>query len=149
MTNPYGFMSTSWRPAPISRLEPPVQPDCQLIGDVLMPDTVQGQGVGTKLLTTIRNKACTRGLSRIQLDVINTNPKVLTFCGRFGFVAQSEEHLGLFRNIFGFLRQPISFFLLQTQQNRSPQRSTLTLAQNVANKAERAIILPNRFRRPT
>lgn len=143
MTNPCGFPSTSWRTAPISRLEPPVQPDYQLIGDILTADTIQGQGVGTKLLTAIRDKACTRGLSRIQLDVINTNAKALTFCGRFGFVAQGEEHLGLFYNIFGFPRQPAWFFLSQPKRNGSPQRSTLTLAQNVANKSERAIILPN------
>lgn len=102
MTTAYGVLSACWRAALISLLDRPVQPDCLLMDGIFVADTARGQGVGTKLLSAIRDEARAQGLAQVRLDVINTNPRARALYERFGFVAQGTENLGRLRHIFGF-----------------------------------------------
>ncbi len=98
----YGWPQALWRGPLLSFLERDLPPDCLLMDGIFVSATARGQGVGTALLQAVFAEARARGMSRVQLDVIETNPRARALYERQGFVAVNVERLGPMRHVFGF-----------------------------------------------
>ncbi len=64
--------------------------------------SAQGKGVGTLLLNAVFDAAKARGLAKVTLDVIDSNPRARALYERVGFKATTTDHLGPLRHVFGF-----------------------------------------------
>ncbi|WP_422373977.1 GNAT family N-acetyltransferase [Roseibium sp.] len=102
MTSVYGPIGGTWRGLLLDVLERDTEPDCLLMDGIFVAEEARGQGVGGALLEAICNEARQRGLSRVRLDVIDSNPRARALYERAGFAAISEEKTEIFEFLFGF-----------------------------------------------
>ena len=98
----YGMIGGFWRGLVLSLLERPLQPKTLLMDGIFVSEAVRGQGVGSALLSAIKEKAAALGCSRVRLDVIDTNPRARRLYERHGFVVDGSNDMGPLRHIFGF-----------------------------------------------
>jgi ribosomal protein S18 acetylase RimI-like enzyme len=98
----YGWPQALWRGPLLSLLERDLAADCLLMDGIFVSAQARGQGVGTALLRAVMTEAKARGMARVRLDVIDSNPRARALYEREGFVAIAEEGLGPLRHIFGF-----------------------------------------------
>lgn len=98
----YGKFGGLWRGTLLDLLERETEPDCLLMDGIFVAEDARGQGVGSALLEAVCAQARDRGLARVRLDVINTNPRARALYERAGFKAVSEEKTGVLEAVFGF-----------------------------------------------
>jgi len=97
----YGWTSL-FRIAGLAMLERAEDNSALLMDGIAVDPSVRGQGIGTRLLEAIEAHAREQHLSRIRLDVIDTNPGARRLYERFGFEAIKTSGIGPFRLIFPF-----------------------------------------------
>lgn len=102
MTTEYGHFGGLWRGLLLDLLERESEPDVLLMDGIFVSEMARGSGIGTALLEAICDEALQRGLSRVRLDVIDTNPRARGLYERFGFQAVAREETGIFKHLFGF-----------------------------------------------
>ena len=102
LTSVYGTFGGLWRGLVLEVLERDVEPDCLLMDGIFVAEEARGLGIGTMLLAAITEEARRCGLSRVRLDVIDTNPRARALYERSGFMAVGEEKTGVLEKIFGF-----------------------------------------------
>jgi len=102
MTAVYGVFSGTWRGLLLDLLERKTEPDCLLMDGIFVAEEARGRGIGSALLEAICGEARSRNLSRVRLDVIDTNPRARALYERAGFKAVSEEKTGILEPLFGF-----------------------------------------------
>ncbi|GAB2186342.1 GNAT family N-acetyltransferase [Roseibium sp. LAB1] len=102
MTAVYGMFGGLWRGFLLDVLERKIEPDCLLMDGIFVAETARGQGIGGTLLKAIGEEARQRSLSRVRLDVIDTNPRAKALYERSGFKAVGEEKTGFLELLFGF-----------------------------------------------
>lgn len=100
----YGGFGALWRGMILSVLERRLQSGIFQMDGIFVASEARGQGVGTALLTAIKDEARRRDMSQVQLDVIDTNPRARALYEREGFRTVSEEETGPFKYLFGFER---------------------------------------------
>ncbi len=100
----YGYFSALWRAPLLSLLERKVSADTLLMDGIFVAEAARGGGIGARLLDAIKAEAEARGLAKVRLDVIDSNPRARALYERQGFVADGEEELGPLRHLFGFRR---------------------------------------------
>ncbi len=98
----YGLLGGCWRGLVLSVLERPLQADTLLMDGIFVSETARGGGVGSALLSAIKEKAIACGCSKVRLDVIDTNPRARVLYERHGFISQDTSDIGPLRHIFGF-----------------------------------------------
>ena len=98
----YGWFGAVWRGLLLSLLERKVKPGVFQMDGILVDAKARGQGVGTALLEAVTREAAARGLQRVQLDVIDTNPRARALYERVGFKVIGSEDTGPLRHVFGF-----------------------------------------------
>ncbi len=98
----YGTVGGSWRGLVLSLLERPVQQDTLLMDGIFVRQSARGGGVGSALLSEIKEKAAGFSCSKVRLDVIDTNPRARALYERQGFVSQGTSDIGPLRHVFGF-----------------------------------------------
>lgn len=98
----YGWLGGTWRGLILSVLERKTQPGVFQMDGIFVAAEARGQGVGTKLLSAIKAEALRTGMTEVQLDVIDTNPRARELYAREGFRVVGEEETGPFRHLFGF-----------------------------------------------
>lgn len=98
----YGLIGGVWRGVVLSLLERPLRPGTLLMDGIFVSPEARGQGVGSALLSAIKDKAVALDCSSVRLDVIDTNPRAKKLYERNGFVAESVSDMGALRHIFGF-----------------------------------------------
>ena len=102
MTAVYGMFGGLWRGFLLDVLERKIEPDCLLMDGIFVAETARGQGIGGTLLKAVGEEARQRSLSRVRLDVIDTNPRAKALYERSGFKAVGEEKTGFLELLFGF-----------------------------------------------
>lgn len=102
MIRTYGILGGLFRLAGLALLQHKVSKDEFYLDGVAVSDTMRGQGVGTKLLEILEESAKTNGISKITLDVIDTNPRAKALYERHGYQEIAHTPLGVFQKIFGF-----------------------------------------------
>ncbi len=102
MAKIYGWFGGTWRGLVLSVLERGLQPGVFQMDGIFVAAEARGQGVGTALLSAIKDHARKSGMSEVQLDVIDTNPRARALYEREGFKAVGEEKTGPFQYLFGF-----------------------------------------------
>ncbi|MCF6272208.1 MAG: GNAT family N-acetyltransferase [Rhodobacteraceae bacterium] len=97
----YG-VGTIWRLPLLAMLERSAPDDTLQMDGICVDTTGRGKGVGTALLNAIVETARAKGLAKVTLDVIDSNPRARVLYERFGFEKTATETLGPLRHIFGF-----------------------------------------------
>lgn len=113
LAHDYGWLGCTWRAVVLSLLERKLQPGVLQMDGIFVDASARGQGVGTTLLRAIFDEARARGLSEVQLDVIEGNDRARALYAREGFTPIGTEDTGPFRHILGFssatrMRRPVS-----------------------------------------
>lgn len=98
----YGWPSALWRAPLLALVERPLADEVLLMDGICVASEARGSGLGTALLSAIKNEALVQGRTAVRLDVIDTNPRAKALYERQGFVDQGQEHIGPLRWIFGF-----------------------------------------------
>ena len=98
----YGLFGAPWRALLLSLLERDVEPDILLMDGIAVSPDARGLGVGTALLSALKEKTEALGLSSLRLDVIDSNPRARALYEREGFVAGETLNVGVLRHVFGF-----------------------------------------------
>jgi ribosomal protein S18 acetylase RimI-like enzyme len=91
-----------WRMIPLAMLERSAPPDTLQMDGICVSAQARGMGVGTALLEAVFQCARDKSLSKVTLDVINTNPRAKALYERRGFVAVSEESTSILKPLLGF-----------------------------------------------
>ncbi len=102
LTAVYGAIGGLWRGVLLSLLEREPEADCLLMDGIFVAASARGKGVGSALLDAVGKEAARRGLARVRLDVIDTNPRARALYERAGFKCVSEQKTGPFKWLFGF-----------------------------------------------
>jgi ribosomal protein S18 acetylase RimI-like enzyme len=102
MTAIYGHFGGLWRGLLLDLLERETEPDILLMDGIFVAEAARGSGIGSALLEAVCEEARRRNLSRVRLDVIDTNQRAQSLYERFGFQAKSIEETGPFKHLFGF-----------------------------------------------
>ncbi|MEM5583256.1 GNAT family N-acetyltransferase [Roseibium sp. AS2] len=102
MASIYGPFGGLWRGVLLDLLDRAVEPGCLLMDGIFVAGSARGKGIGSALLEAICEEARTRDLSRVRLDVIDTNPRARTLYERSGFKAVDTQKTGLLKPLFGF-----------------------------------------------
>nr|WP_253276866.1 GNAT family N-acetyltransferase [Ruegeria sp. 6PALISEP08] len=98
----YGWFGAIWRALILSVLERELKPGVFQMDGIFVAAEARGKGVGTALLRAIKQEARSRGMSEVQLDVIDTNPRARALYEREGFRPVGEEKTGPLKHLFGF-----------------------------------------------
>ena len=98
----WGWWGGTWRGLLLSPLERDLSAGTLLMDGIFVTADARGRGIGSLLLDAIMNEAKSLGTSRVQLDVIDTNPRARALYERTGFVPERTERTGPFRLLFGF-----------------------------------------------
>lgn len=115
----YGWIGGTWRGVILSLLERPLQANTLLMDGIFVAPNARGRGIGTALLSAIKDKAETLGCDEVRLDVIDTNPRARHLYERQGFAAQDTTDIWLFRHIFGFRRSTTMIHTIETSASSS------------------------------
>ena len=91
-----------WRMVPLAMLERTPPTDTLQMDGICVSAAARGMGVGTALLDAVFQCARDNDLSKVTLDVINTNPRAKALYERKGFVAVSEETTSILKPLLGF-----------------------------------------------
>ena len=73
----YGAFGGFWRGLVLDVLDRKTEPDILLMDGIFVSEAARGQGIGGALLEAVCDEARRRGLARVRLDVIDTNPRAL------------------------------------------------------------------------
>ncbi|MEM1130621.1 MAG: GNAT family N-acetyltransferase [Pseudomonadota bacterium] len=98
----YGQFGGVWRALLLSTLERAPEPGTFLMDGVCVSRNWRGRGVGIALLGAIIAAARTDAATRVQLDVIDTNPRAAQLYRSFGFHEAGTHSVGMLRHVFGF-----------------------------------------------
>lgn len=98
----YGLVGALWRAPLLALFDRRMEPDCLLMDGIFVRAEARGGGAGGALLEAIIGEAVGRGLSKIQLDVIDANPRAKALYEQKGFRAISVERSGPLQPLFGF-----------------------------------------------
>lgn len=98
----YGAWGGWWRGMVLSLLERDIEPDTLLMDGIFVDAAVRGRGVGTVLLNAVAETARQHGLSKVRLDVIDSNPRARKLYETLGFRAVETHDIGPLRYLFGF-----------------------------------------------
>ena len=98
----YGWVGGLWRGLALSVLERPLEAGTLTMDGIMVSEAARGQGVGSALLSAIKEKAAKLDCTTIRLDVVDTNPRARALYERRGFVARETTGIGPLRYIFGF-----------------------------------------------
>lgn len=98
----YGWIGALWRGPILELLERDIEPDVLLMDGIFVSSDARGGGVGTALLDAIVDTARHLQLSKVRLDVIDSNPRARALYEREGFVEISTESIGVLRYLMKF-----------------------------------------------
>ena len=98
----YGWPGALWRAALLSFFEREAKPGVLLMDGIAVAPDARGRGVGRALLTALANRARANGENRIQLDVVDTNPRARALYERNGFTAAKHQRTAPFTLPLGF-----------------------------------------------
>lgn len=77
--------------------------DCTLLMDgIFVDEQARGQGVGRMLLESIIAYAAEQGYKKVQLGVIDTNPRAKALYEKVGFVSAGRKSVACLRWLLGF-----------------------------------------------
>ncbi len=76
--------------------------DALHLEDIAVAAVARGRGIGTRLLAEVEAIAREEGKARVELQVIDTNPRAQELYARQGYVVVKTERLGFLRRILGF-----------------------------------------------
>lgn len=98
----YGWIGATLRACLIPLLERDCASDTLLMDGIFVQPEARGQGVGKALLQAVEAHAVSLGLSKVRLDVIDTNPRARALYERQGYAETSVAQLGPLSVVVGF-----------------------------------------------
>ncbi|MFY0681002.1 MAG: GNAT family N-acetyltransferase [Thalassovita sp.] len=113
----FGWGSLFWRAPLLSVLERDPEPGSLLMDGIFVAPAARGMGIGSALLTAIKDHATREGLNEVRLDVINTNPRAKALYERQGFVPGKQTDLGLLSMVFKYQSSTTMRFPIDPHKN--------------------------------
>ncbi|MFC4908601.1 GNAT family N-acetyltransferase [Actinomadura gamaensis] len=98
----FGPLRGLWRTVLSTMLDAKARPGELLLDSLAVSSAARGKGVGTKLLQATVDEARRRGLRRVRLEVVDTNPRARALYERFGFRWDRTERTPYLRKLMGF-----------------------------------------------
>ncbi len=98
----YGWPSALWRAPLLALLNRKLEAETLLMDGLCVDPAARGLGIGSALLVAVEEEARTRGLRRVRLDVIDSNPRAKALYARQGYEAIAIARLGPLKAVFGF-----------------------------------------------
>jgi ribosomal protein S18 acetylase RimI-like enzyme len=89
-----------------------------LLDGIFVAEDTRGMGVGTQLLTAIKDFAVIEEYKEIRLDVINTNPRAKALYEREGFAPVGEVKAGMLSGVLGFSKATTMVFSVPSQRSQ-------------------------------
>lgn len=105
----YGRFGGYWRGMILSVLERELESDVLLMDGICVDEGWRGRGVGSALLSAIKDKALALNCGRVRLDVVDTNPRAKALYLRQGFQVAKVEDIWPLHGIFGFRRSNVMY----------------------------------------
>ncbi|MEP3045219.1 MAG: GNAT family N-acetyltransferase [Roseibium sp.] len=102
MASVYGTFGGLWRGLLLDFLERDPEPGLLLMDGIFVAPDARGAGIGSALLDAICQRAMDDGLSRLRLDVIDTNARAQALYERCGFEPKGRHGTSFLKPIFGF-----------------------------------------------
>lgn len=102
LTAVYGTVGGLARGLIMDAIDRPLEPGILLMDGIFVAPDARGRGIGSALLSAIKDEARARGCQRVRLDVIDRNVRARALYERQGFVATETESIGPLRHLFGF-----------------------------------------------
>lgn len=90
-----------WRLLVLTGLHRTARPGELLLDGIAVDPAARGQGLGARLLREADLLAAERGLRRVRLSVVDTNPRARALYERLGFVAVHSERVGALGRLYG------------------------------------------------
>jgi len=97
-----GFIKGNWAALIFSLFERKPKPMELVMDGISVHSLGRGKGIGTKLLTEIKELGKNEGYRQIRLDVIDINPKAKKLYERVGFVTVKTESYPHLKGLLGF-----------------------------------------------
>ena len=98
----YGFLGGLWRMALLAVLHHAPLADDVYIDGIAVALGYQGRGIGSGLIAALESWALGEGLSRVSLEVVDTNRRAKTLYRHLGFEAVRVQTVWPFDTLFGF-----------------------------------------------
>lgn len=111
MIRAYGLFNGLLRLAGLAVLHHPTNADEIYIDGIAVHPGIRGNGIGTHLLGLLESTASKKGIKRISLDVIDTNPKAQALYERLGFVAMKTQSIRPLNLLIKFPFRSVTFMV--------------------------------------
>ncbi|MCG8617585.1 MAG: GNAT family N-acetyltransferase, partial [Desulfobacterales bacterium] len=102
MIRTYGLVDGAFRLAGLTALYHDTVPGEAYVDGVAVAGGFRGMGIGSGLLAALEKRAYGRGMERLTLEVIDSNPRAHALYLRLGFRDVSNSNLWPVNKIFGF-----------------------------------------------
>ncbi len=102
MLHTYGTISGMFRMGGLTIFHHGISRDEWYIDGIAVEQGSRGKGIGTGLMGFMEKTALKKGIQKITLEVINTNPGALNLYKRLGFILSRQEDLWPLNQLFGF-----------------------------------------------
>ena len=109
-----GFMQGNWAALIFSIYERKPKPMELVMDGISVHPLGRGKGIGTTLLTKIKELGQNEGYRQIRLDVIDINPKAKKLYERVGFETVKTESYPFLKGILGFSGSSTMVFKINT-----------------------------------
>lgn len=98
----YGMVGGAWRGLALALFERAAAPDQLLLDGICVAEGARGKGVGGTLIEAAVALAEDRGLAKVRLEVVDTNPRARALYERSGFVEAGSVRVPVIGRFFGF-----------------------------------------------
>ncbi len=102
MTGAYGLPSGIFRMLGLALLDYSTAPDELYVDGIAVVKEMRGNKIGSRLMGILEKMALKKGLRRISLEVIDTNPRAEALYRRLGFKVTNQRTLRLLNFFFKF-----------------------------------------------
>ena len=98
----YGILGGLFRMGGLALLHHPTPADELYVDGVAVLDGLRGEGIGSGLFALLEKIAIKKGIRKISLEVIDTNPRARALYERLGFTETKRRALWPFSLVFKF-----------------------------------------------
>jgi ribosomal protein S18 acetylase RimI-like enzyme len=102
MIDEYGLWGGCFRLWGLRLLRHRTKKDEWYVDGIAVKEELRGRGVGTGLLHALEKEARRRGINKLSLEVVDTNPRAKALYERLGFIETRRETIRPFNRIYGF-----------------------------------------------
>ena len=102
MTDEYGLVGGCYRLWGLFLLHHPTGVDEWHLDGIAVKEGMRGRGIGTGLVRALEGEARKKGIKKLSLEVVDSNPRAKALYERLGFVEAGRRSIRPFNLVYGF-----------------------------------------------